>query len=126
MKRLAFLACLLFAAPAWGQVVQIPTLQTDQNGVPVQDFLRLYSPHSVTLAAAISSRNIDAMNSTTRFVLVVCTVACNVAQGQSPATATSDHFQLPANVILRLRVQQGDSLAFRGTTAGTAFVVEVH
>ena len=60
----------------------------------------------------------------TKFLLVTCTVACNIAQRFSPATATSSDFQLPANTILRVRINTGDSLAFVGTS-GTAFIVEL-
>lgn len=129
---LSALLCLLASAPALAQNAgnyPIPPamLQTDANGVPVPPFLRMWSTHQVTLAASAGSRNIDALNEAARFVMVTCTVACTIAQKQSPATANSNtDFLLPANVILYLRVQQSDSIAFKATTSGTAFVTELY
>lgn len=120
IRLVAFLLLLMLAFPVKAQVL---TLQMDENAVPIQDFLRLGSPRTVPLGP--TSLSVNPLNDRTRVVLVVCSAACNIQQGPSPFVATTDSFLLPANVILRLRVIQGDAISFVGTS-GTAYVVEMH
>ena len=121
MRARFILPLLLLAAPAEAQMF---ALQQDANGVPVQDFLRFGSPHSVAMTN--DARDMEAFNdSRTRFVLITCTSACNIQQKTSPARAASTDFQLPANTVLRLRVQPTDGLSFRAAS-GTAWIVELN
>jgi hypothetical protein len=57
-------------------------------------------------------------------VLIVATVAANIAVGNSPVASTSSQL-LPANVPLVVTVSPGQKLAAVSATAGEIFVSEL-
>jgi len=129
MKRLLVALSLLTAFPAFGQ--QVPILAQDGLGTPMQDFLRMGSMHRVLITNVVggtSPTQIDPLNANVRAVMVSCTVACFISQRASPAAATNiGDFLLPANVLLRLKAFQTDSIGFLSATAGgVAYVVEMN
>lgn len=122
MKR--FLICLpllLWSPSALGQTL----LQTDDNAVPMQEVLRYGSARVVAYTTGYS-RNIAALTSGVKAVDLVCTTACHIVQGISPANATTNDPYVPANTIVRLKVGDMPSIAIiANATAGTAYVTEL-
>lgn len=123
MKWLLSLSLLLlFAAPAAAQQVR---LTEDVRGVQIQGVMRLGTEH--TTAVQPTSTMISALGINTNVVMLICSVACHIAQTATPATATVSSMLFPANERVYLRVNgQFDSIAvIADSTAGTLYVVEM-
>lgn len=119
----AVLALLFLAAPAFAQTRQA----VDDGNNVIQNALRQGATNAYQLNSV--SNLLRPLSASAKVIDIVCTTACHVSQGSSPATATATSFLLPANIIRRLKVNgiATDSIAvIADTTAGTFFVVEMN
>lgn len=110
----------LVALPA---LAQQPVLPRDIRGNPIDALSigavqKLFISNGGTIALAVSTG--------TEIIQIVCTVACHIGQGVSPAGVTTSSMLLPANIVIRLRTNTLDSINIASDgTDGFAYVTEM-
>lgn len=114
---------LLITLPAAAAEVR---LTQDAKGVDVQNVYRLGTTHTVVITG--EKAQVNALSKNTNVVRIVCSVACHISQGATPATATTSSALFPANEVFFLRVTgHEDSISvIRDSTDGTLYVTEMN
>ena len=80
----------------------------DKNGNVVQATSGTVTEQKVTVGA--SSAQSSAVNSATKFLVIVTDTACQYETGSNPTADTNSRF-LPANVFRVIQVDSGDKIA---------------